>query len=131
MNFTPDMLAKVLDGSKTMTRRPVKQGETLCGLPYVLGTPGASIEYVRDTQGRMKWRRNAVYAVCPGRGKSAVARMRITAIRRERAIDISEADARAEGFDSREAFFDKLRALYGPNVDLTALYWALTFEVVK
>ncbi len=39
--------------------------------------------------------------------------------------------ARAEGFDSREAFWGKLRALYGVDVDLDALYWALTFELVK
>jgi hypothetical protein len=132
MNFTPDMLEKVLNGTKTQTRRPVKQGEKISGADYIFGgSVKSSIEYVRDTKGRVKWRRNSIYAVCPGRGKSAVARMIITRIRTERAIDISEADARAEGFDSREAFFDKLRSLYGANVDLEARYYALTFELVQ
>jgi hypothetical protein len=44
-------------------------------------------------------------AVQPGRGKHAVGRIRVTAIRYcERAGDISEEDARAEGFADAAAF---------------------------
>jgi hypothetical protein len=80
---------------------------------------------------RPQWRVGQTYAVCPGRGKKGVARILITGIRAESASLISDADAIAEGFDSREAFFDKLRSLYGDSVDLDALYWALSFELVK
>lgn len=134
MNFTPDMLELVLSGKKTQTRRPVK--ETEYGNCWRLdGEEDWEINEVladmSDSTSRAKWVVGKDYAVCPGRGKKAVARMTITRIRKERAIDISEDDARAEGFDSREAFWDKLRSLYGPNTDLTAPYWALTFELVK
>jgi hypothetical protein len=130
VNFTPDMLAKVLAGEKTQTRRPIKPGEKYTGIAYMLGSPG-SIQTVKDRNGRLKWRHNNSYAIAPGRGKHAVGRIIITNIRIERPINISDADARAEGFDSKEAFWDKLRELYGPNTDLTILYWALTFSLVQ
>ena len=131
MNFTPDMLELVLSGKKTQTRRPVKKGEKYVGLPYALGSPVHSIQMVKDTKGRLKWRVNNTYAICPGRGKPAVARMMITRIRCEPANAITSFDARAEGFENCHAFFDKLRSLYGSNVDLNSPYWAITFELVQ
>lgn len=137
MNFTPEMLAKVLDGTKTQTRRPVKQGDKKDTIERYLAVSyharwygGEDIQAVIRSE-RILWGKGKTYAVCPGRGKKAVARMKITKIRAECPIDISDADARAEGFESREAFWDKLRSLYGTNVNLTAPYWALTFELVK
>lgn len=129
MNFTTEMLALVLAGKKTQTRRPVKANER--ENRWHLG--GDTDETINEViQGkRLKWLAGREYAVCPGRGKKAVARMQLLSIRRERAIDISEADAIAEGFESREAFWDKLRSLYGKNVDLTAAYWVLEFVIVE
>jgi len=65
-------------------------------------------------------------------------RLRILAIEEQRLGDITEADARAEGFDDRAAFLvyfasiddrvpvDRLRTL----ADLTLPVWAISFEVV-
>lgn len=126
---------KVLDGSKTQTRRIVKPGEsangeyTSClkagvpclqggvarengtnawcdgvgtggvGYPYPPSCIGALkvIEQVRDGNYRLKWQVGRTYAVQPGRGKAAIGRIRITAIRKERVQDITEEDAFAEG----------------------------------
>jgi hypothetical protein len=125
MNFTRDMLEKVLDGTKTQTRRPRKDRESgwWCDWP-------AEILMVKDTNGRAKWIKYQTYAVCPGRGKKAVARIEITDIRCERACDITLEDAWAEGFENREEFFGKLRSLYGAKVDLNQRYWVLSFKLV-
>jgi hypothetical protein len=135
MNFTPDMLELVLSGKKTQTRRPVKDGERCQFAGYFdFGDERGGVRAgwgLFDRNGRLKWSTLKTLAACPGRGKKAVARIRILDIQKERAIDISEDDARAEGFNSPEEFFDKLRSLYGPHTDLTAPYWALTFELVK
>ena len=147
MRFSPDMLIKVLDGTKTQTRRPVKNADWIrwslpSNAPAFLETtrPEYAAVMTKDDgyaivrierPGRALWTAGNTYAVCPGRGQKAVARIRILDIRAQSPSLISEADARAEGFDSREAFWDKLRSLYGDGVDLDALYWALTFELVK
>jgi hypothetical protein len=81
---------KVLRDEKTQTRRIVKPGETLW-----CRNDGA--DYVADGNGRKKWQVGRTYAVQPGRGKSAVGRIKLTAIRKERVQDITEADAIAEG----------------------------------
>ena len=147
MLFSPDMLIKVLDGTKTQTRRPVKNNDWIrwslpSDAPEFLEATHHEYAAVMTTDdgytivgieraGRALWTVGNTYAVCPGRGQKAVARIRILDIRAQSPSLISEADARAEGFDSREAFWGKLRALYGVDVDLDALYWALTFELVK
>jgi hypothetical protein len=69
MIFGPQLLPLVLDGSKTQTRRSSDR--------YSVGH---------------------TYAVQPGRGKRAVAQIKVLSTRPERLLDISEQDARAEGF---------------------------------
>jgi len=44
------------------------------------------------------------YAVCPGRGKHQVARIVFDNIRKQSLTAITEDDAIAEGFESRDAF---------------------------
>jgi hypothetical protein len=147
MLFAPDMLKAVLEGRKHQTRRPVKDGDWVkwqlpADMPDFLETTHHSYVDVMTAdddcailsvirRDRPQWRVGQTYAVCPGRGKKGVGRILITDIRAESPCLISDDDARAEGFDSREAFFDKLRALYGDSVDLDALYWVLEFELVK
>lgn len=151
MNFAPDMLKKVLAGEKTQTRRPVKAGDQTTfriGIQYLLyhNVPEKHWESLpvdaKDAPtrlpllrvlrgGRTKWRVGNSYAAAPGRGKLAVCRYALLKIRYEPPVEISEDDARAEGFKNSGAFFDRLRSLYGPNTDLTAPYWALTFKLVE
>ena len=62
------------------------------------GGRGTKTECVPPFETRVQWEIGRTYAVQPGRGKPAVARIRITNIRQERLCDITAADARAEGF---------------------------------
>lgn len=72
---------KVLSGEKTQTRRLKKPG-----------------------QKRSVYKVGQTYAVQPGRGKKAVARIRITDIWEEDVRRISEKDVLAEGFLERRDF---------------------------
>lgn len=117
---------QVLAGEKTQTRRVVKPGDERW--PLAEFSTGAISQVRRN--GRCLWKVGRVYSVQPGQGKCEVARIRITAIRYcERAGDISEVDARAEGFATVEEF----RAVYGRINGVGALErpcWALTFALI-
>jgi hypothetical protein len=101
-------LDKVLSGEKTQTRRVVKSGEDI--YPENRSWRGNGEYYTQPTEvynfltNRVKYQVGKTYAIQPGRGKKAVGRIRITAIRRENLQDITEEDARAEGID--EHYFD-------------------------
>ena len=98
--FSPELLPKVLDGTKTVTRRRSYR------------EPGRT------------------YAVQPGRGKKAVARIKIKFATPSQAFLVDDAEARLEGFEDVEAFREAFKRIYGPN----ALYdpcWRLQFEVVE
>jgi hypothetical protein len=124
--FTGDRLAQVLDGTKTQTRRLVKAGE--CAAMMM---PNRSfIEAVLTPTGRTKWMLYRSYAVQGGRGQKAVGRVVITGIRSEGWRSITNADARAEGFASRDDF---LHAFKNINWDVKegADVWVLTFKLVR
>lgn len=128
MLFKPELVALILAGRKTQTRRIVRDGDR-----STLFSPYHAIPQCRDfvqRNGRVLWEVGRIYAVQPGRGKHAVGRITITAIRYcSRASDISESDARAEGFSTAEEF----RAVYGRLNGAASLdrpCWALTFVVV-
>jgi hypothetical protein len=101
--FAPEMLAKVLSGEKTVTRRPNHNGE--CS--YVPGR---------------------VYAVQPGRGEKAVAHIEIVDVWQERLADITEADAVREGFRDCQEFFAYWRRLYG-GPRLFTHVWRIEFSL--
>ena len=70
------------------------------------------------------------YAVQPGRNKKSVARIVVTEIHQERLGDISLAGARAEGYGSREEFFESWEKIHGsldPDVDA----WVIEFRLDK
>lgn len=112
MNFRPELAAKVMAGEKTQTRRLVSHNprspwwHVECG--YKVG---------RD------------YAVCPGRGKHAIGRIRITETMQLRlGGTLSLADAQAEGFASRDEFRLAWIDING-GYDSHAMVWIVKFEV--
>ena len=153
MIFTPEHVRLIVEGLKTQTRRVVKSGEEL--RQWDVDTP--MVYYVDDGwcghegpgpacyPGRVKWVVGRTYAVQPGRGKPAVARIRITEIRREKLMNISHADAQAEGYEGiyisdalpyadYTNFMDAWNAINrrkGTRWSDNPLVWALTFEVVR
>lgn len=136
----------IVDGNKTMTRRVVKPGEKL------LFSDDTNQFYMVTSEGRVRWATRRSYAVQPGRGKPAIARIRIVTICQEPLQAISEADAVAEGWPYRDTRGDFLGVKYGYLLAPIPWYahvwdsinrkpgtrwadnpsvWVLTFEVEK
>lgn len=114
-------LEKVLNGTKTQTRRLVKAGEQLT----------ADGVCIRTARGRRLYQVGKTYAVQPARGKRAVARIRVTRLRCEDVGDISAEDAHAEGFASPCAFLEAWRAIHGTKADLSARVWVICFQLER
>jgi len=117
MQFTEVSIKAMREGRKTQTRRPILPGNEYA----IVGLD--AIETVA-VNGRTKWKVGKSYAVQPGRNEAAIGRITITAIRRLNVADISADDARAEGFESPEAFWESWRGFYG---DKYPECFALTF----
>jgi hypothetical protein len=150
MIFTPDSIQMIENGTKTQTRRPVKEHAE--GTWMELG----KITEVVTSKASIKWGVGRTYAIQPGRGKKSVGRIKLTSIACERVCDITDEDAIKEGVEQmrykseiighkftikdhqysamggmpREAFLKGWKHLY-PKSDLNELVWALTFERVK
>jgi hypothetical protein len=153
MLFKPELIALVIAGEKTQTRRVVKLGDLAAfrkdgrlhslppsevhssfGMTAVMRSayvPDPVSDHPRKVRVVLKkWEVGRSYALQPGRGKRAVGRIRITAIRYcERAGEISDEDARAEGFTTAEEFREVYGRLNGAGA-LDRPCWALTFAVV-
>lgn len=121
MIFGPKLIPKVLDGTKTQTRRPVKCEWT----PATVSVDEARLP--------CRYKVGKTYAVQPGRGKRGIARIKVLDVRRERWRDISVDDAVAEGFGHRDIarpdFLAYVMRLY-PGLDLDAECWVIEFELV-
>lgn len=114
MMFKRELVELILAGKKTQTRRALSENPRS---PWAKG--GCSLRPGRP------------YAVTDGRGKPAVCHVELTADPRvERAGDITEADAIAEGFENRQGFIDYWTRLYGEWVPDT-LVWVLCFRLVS
>ena len=113
----------VLSGAKTATSRLAKTGEVT-----ERGQDG-KVEAV-TFKGRDKYRVGKIYAVQPARAKPAVAHIRLLSIKGQCVSETSVEEAKAEGFASREAFFETWREIHGAN-KLNAEVWLLTFELVR
>lgn len=122
-------LDQLLKGEKKQTRRPVKDGDRprLDERGKVI-----AVENV-NAAGRpfVRYRVGAAYAVQPGRGKRAVGRIELVEIRYcEHAGQISEHDARAEGYGTADAFRKTYSAIHGPK-GLEEPCWALTVRLLS
>lgn len=107
MIFSPDLAEKILNGEKTQTRRPSKDG--ICDCRYTAGR---------------------TYAIQPGRGRKAVGRIRILETSLVPLGSITTADAHAEGFRSTTAFAQRWADLYGPD-RFYGHVWRIVFELVS
>lgn len=140
MQFTRENAEKVMAGTKTQTRRPVKNGEKFYS--SFLGLPAKVI----DANGRIKWQEGRTYSVQPGRGKSGIGKIRLIHIERERLQDITGGDCIAEGIAAtpgkslwhediqlKLAYFRLWDSIYpnGQRVGDNPLVNALTFEKVE
>jgi len=115
---------KVMDGSKTQTRRPVKPNDV-----EIYNRDGGLDAIKRN--GRTIWKVGGTYAVQPGRTAKGIGRILITKIRVERLYKISNADARAEGFSGRDEFARVWKKLYPKKGSFFDHVAVLEFELVK
>jgi uncharacterized protein YhfF len=125
MIFSEEHVAMILAGTKTQTRRLAKSGELLM-------TRNFFWDYV-NSKGRIKWMQERTYAVQPGRGKTAVARIRLKHIHRESLKTISIEDAHAEGGYTIEEFTSMWNSFHtqtGTRWEDNPLVWVLAFELV-
>jgi hypothetical protein len=116
--FKPEMVEKILAGEKTVTRRPVKESPRFSG---GIGGPRwlpCKYEVGKD------------YAVQPGRGQKAVARIRILDVSRSHVGAIGDADAECEGFEDRNDFRAYWRILYG-HWDALQLVDRIEFQLLS
>lgn len=114
MNFQPELAAKVMAGTKTVTRRACSDNPRS---PW--WRERCSLHVHRD------------YAVCPGRGKVAIGRVRILTVGRQPlGVRLSQDEARREGFPYPEAFEEIWRAMHG-GWDARTLVWRVEFEAIR
>lgn len=112
MNFRPELAEKVMAGEKTVTRRLVSDNPRS---PW-------SAKGCRFSVGQS-------VAVCPGRGKHAIGRVVVTAVHIEKIGNITEDEARREGFASIAEFMDAWRAINGPLSNGWDTVWRVEFAV--
>lgn len=112
MNFNPRLAAKVLDGTKTVTRRRLSDNPRS---PWWR-------EECRYMVGRD-------YAVCPGRGESAIGRIKILDVRKQRlGAALQGTEPYLEGFQLATGFKRVWKEMHG-SFDHEELVWRVRFEV--
>jgi hypothetical protein len=114
MIFTPELAQKVLAGEKTVTRRRVSRNSRS---PWFIDKCTLQV-------GR-------TYAVCPGRAKVSIGRVRVLSVERMHlGQGLTTAEARREGFEDRGAFKRAWTAINGRWSD-GDLVWRIEFEFVE
>lgn len=102
MLFKPELLEKVLAGTKTQTRRLCKPGE----YTFMKGCMDKSRGYVAayseicHRNHKRRFVDGRTYAACPGRGKVQQCKIRIVRMWREDVRNIIDEDVKAEGFEN-------------------------------
>lgn len=112
MNFQPELAEKVMRGEKTVTRRLVSDNprspwfHERCALE-----PGRT------------------YAVCPGRGKNAIGRVRVLRVMSQPLGFPGLDEAQREGFLTMDGFRQAWKQING-GYDPDAIVWRVEFEAV-
>lgn len=113
MNFKPELAEQVMRGEKTVTRRLTSENPRS---PWWRKRCGLKV--------------NHTYAVCPGRGKNAIGRVRVVSTRRQPLhLALLSGEAEREGFQDAEAFIRAWKTINGGWDDM-ALVWRVEFAVV-
>jgi hypothetical protein len=110
--FRPDMAQAILEGRKTVTRRP-RTGRTVGN---------------RWQNDPCRYREHRTYALQPGRGQRAIARIRILSVRPEALHELTDDEVRREGFASRGEFEQTWLSIYGRSNYLDPV-WRIEFEL--
>ena len=118
-------LDKVLSQEKWQTRRVAKPNERL----FIEEKLSGQQKFVSGSGKRKVFEVGKSYAVQPNRGKKGIARIMITGIRSQPVWAISERDAHAEGFGSREEFLTTWRTIHGHRANLNRTVWVLEFTL--
>ncbi len=112
MNFRPELAEKAMAGEKTVTRRRASDNPRS---PWFRERCALKIDHT--------------YAVCPGRGKHAIGRVRIVSIEMRPLSLLDDIEARKEGFVDAAEFFDVFERING-GVDMDEWVWRVEFAVV-
>jgi hypothetical protein len=105
----------ILDNNKTATRRLVNPNDRLLDNPKRV-----------ETNGRTKWQVGRSYAIQPGRGQTAVGRIRMTGIHKQPLGQMTTEDAVAEGYPSLDDFQQAWLKIHN-DFDPDLVVWVLTF----
>lgn len=115
MNFRPELALAVLEGRKTVTRRLVSENPRS---PWY--------------HERCSLKVGKTYAICPGRGKPAAGYARVTAVELVPLGHLSNAEARAEGFENSDAFHATWMVINGwRNSDPLMKVWKITLQATS
>lgn len=141
--FGNNIWQQVLAGTKTQCRRMHYQWLVPIGRNGLGDEEGITevIHYHEesDQYGPIKtaWKIGKTEAVLPARYQKAVGRVLVTGLRLERLWDITDADARAEGFEDRAAFeamWKRINPEHGRFLDEWSnnpYVWVITFQPVQ
>lgn len=130
---------QVLDGTKTQTRRIVKNGEMMARywshihVKSALERPALTerVAWVVTPSKRSKWILDAKYAIVPKRGSCGIGYYTITAMRCEYLHLITLNDAILEGVASVDEYRDLWTKLNGrASWDANPLVWVISIHVV-
>lgn len=111
--FRPELAAAVMAGTKTVTRRPVRDNPRS---PWF--SERCALNVGQD------------YAVQPGRAKPAIGRAAVTSIQLEQLGRLTQREAEREGFGSPTEFEEAIAALHG-GYDPERFVWVIGLEAVR
>ena len=104
MIFSNGLDEKVRNGTKTQTRRLVKENDeilTWSMKPWMATTVFRNNRILWET-----WQSGKTYAIQSKRGIKGNGRFRITKIRKEKLLNINKEDIKAEGFSTRDELIE-------------------------
>jgi uncharacterized protein YhfF len=112
VNFRPELAAMVMAGTKTVTRRVMSSNPRS---PWFEG--GCKLVVGRD------------YAVCPGRGREQLGRVRCIGVSASTMGAVDDAEARREGCADAAAFRALIERIHG-SFDPDLKVWRIEMEQI-